>query len=339
MNCKGPNSKRQPWVFLFALVLLVCIPESGSTKELRKDNPANKPATVYWCPNRTPDQRYSSTPEPGCTPLVEQEVPSTKAGGKATEPKDPIKIQDLEKEVSQFIQRYRQFLDCCVNDIGSLEDLEELQERASHLLRSIQEAGLVNAAVPQCLRNCRGFVTSEMIGSIAQARDDMKKIKHRLKSLDQAKDKLDTLDYEAEGRERRKIRQEEEALLKEFKPRRPPDYAPTGSEIENTTLRPSVGTGIENTTLPNAFGADIGDVASPNSDQQKDLNPRSGLDTQDTSLPTRAGTALGGGNTPASNLPSSTGFEIGTPQGPTGTSTNPTRVGPSVGDSTLNERR
>jgi hypothetical protein len=166
------------------------------------------------------------------------------------------------------------------------------------------------------------------------ARDDLRKLKQRLKQLETRKEKATDLGHEAAARENRGIADEQDAISREFRSRRPPASAPTGTEIENTTLRPRVGTTIEDTTLPNAFGAEIGDVVSPGSDQRSDLNPRRGLDTQDTSLPTRAGTA-----TQDSTLPSSIGFDIGNKENPSGSSTTPSRVGPNIGDSSLNERR
>ena len=94
-------------------------------------------------------------------------------------------------------------------------------------------------------------------------------------------------------------------------------------------------------TIVAAIGADWPantSTLSPSRNVREDLHPRRGQDIEDTDLPTRFGPALGGGNTPASDLPTSTGFEIGTDQGPTGPSTNAARVGPSIGDSSLNPR-
>lgn len=335
------------------ILLILANPLAGAAKEFNPDNPLNPPAPIYWCPNRTADQQIATTPEPGCTPLMEEE--EQKAGAKDKKARDVIRIQDIQNEASKFAHRYRQFLECCANNIDSLEDVEELQEEASHILRSIQQKGIFNSTgfgigsgssglgggpdqSPKLGTFARQWTLSEIVGTVARARDDLKKLKKRLEELAEAKATVDTLDYEAAARERRRIQEEEEAILKEFRAKTPPASARTGMEISNTTLPTRIGGDIENTTLGSSFGADIGYTVSPYSDVREGLHPRRGQDIQDTSLPTRAGPALGGGNTPPSDLPISTGFEIGTSRGPTGPSTNPTRVGPAIGDSSLNSR-
>ena len=105
-------------------------------------------------------------------------------------------------------------------------------------------------------------------------------------------------------------------------------------EVEDTTLPNRFGTTIQDTTLPNAFGANIGDVASPRSDPKTGLNFRRGPDTQDTTLPNYHV----GPDTQDTTLPYSFGFEVGTKENPGGASTTPSRVGPAVGDSSLNKR-
>jgi hypothetical protein len=323
-------------------------------KEFDPNNPLNPPAPIYWCPNRTADQRIATVPESGCSPLVsDKDVP--KPGAKPRPHKDPIKIHEIQNEASRFAQKYRSFLDCCAGTIDALEDIDDLEDQADHILRSVQQKGVFNSAgfgigsgpggtgggpgqSPKLGTFARQWTLSEIVGTVARARDDLRTLKKRLEQLGDAKDRLETLDYETAGRERRRISEEEAAIAKEFRGKKPPVSARTGMEIEQTTLPTRIGGDIESTTLGNSFGADIGRTVSPYSDVREDLRPRRGQDIQDTDLPHRFGPALGGGNTPPSNLPTSTGFEIGTPQGPTGTSTNPMRVGPSIGDSTLNER-
>jgi hypothetical protein len=326
----------------------------GEAKEFDPNNPLNPPAPIYWCPNRTADQQIATVAEPGCNPLVsDKEEP--KAGAKPRPTKDPIKIHEIQNEASRFAQKYRAFLDCCTTSLDALDDLDALEDHANHILRSVQQKGVFNSAgfgvgsgpggtgggpgqSPKLGTFARQWTLSEIVGTVARARDDLHTLKGRLEKLGEAKDRLETLDFETAGRERRRIQEEESAIAKEFRGRKPPVSARTGMEIEQTTLPTRIGGEIESTTLGNSFGADIGRTVSPYSDVREDLRPRRGPDIQDTDLPNRFGPALGGGNTPPSNLPTSTGFEIGTPQGPTGTSTNPTRVGPSIGDSTLNER-
>jgi hypothetical protein len=344
---------------IFLVLSLAIAPTVTWTKEFDPNNPLNPPAPVYWCPDRTADRQITVTPEPGCTPLVDKEE-GQKVSGKEEKPKAPIKIVDIQNEASKFVHRYRQFLDCCANKIESIEDVEDLHEQASHILKSVQQKGIYNSAgfgigdnslgagneglgggpgkSPKLGTFARQYTLSEIVGTVAHARDDLRKLKTRLEQLAESKQKIDTLDYETAGRERRRIEEEEDAIAKEFRAKRPPSSARTGMEIQNSTLPSRIGGDIESTTLGSSFGADIGSTVSPYSHVTEDLHPRRGQNIQDTNLPTRSGPTLGGGNTPASDLPTSTGFEIGTTQGPTGPSTNPARVGPWIGDSSLNNR-
>lgn len=347
------------------LLSLVMAPADSWSKEFDPNNPLNPPAPIYWCPERTADKLITTTPDPGCSPLVDPED-DKKAGRKEEEAKDPIKILEIQNEASKFVQRYRQFLDCCANRVDSIEDIEELHETASHILKSVQQKGIYNSTgfgkgdgastagpgdgtgsggllggagkSPKLGTFARQYTLSAIVGTVARARDDLHKLKTRLEQLAESKQKVDRLDYETAGRERRRIEEEEDAIANEFRAKQPPASARTGMEIQNTTIPTRIGGDIESTTLGSSFGADINRTVSPYSDVREDLHPRRGQNIEDTNLPTRSGPALGGGNTPPSDLPTSTGFEIGTTQGPTGPSTNPARVGPSIGDSTLNNR-
>ena len=322
-----------PWTLALAMLALAN-PAATDATELRSNNPLNPPGPIYWCPKRTPDQQYSTTRAPGCTPLVseadKQRAAEREKEGKL-QAKTPIKIQNIQTEISKFVRQYRRFLDCCASDPASLDEVDQLQDQAFELLKAIQETGLLNMGAGT---NQRQFTTSELIRPVVQANQDLHKLRMRLEHLGESKDTLETLEFEEAGRERRRIQQEEKALTKEFRPVRPPESARTGMEVEDTTLPNRFGTTIQDTTLPNSYGADIGDVASPNSNQQLDLKPRRGLDTQDTTLPNyRVGP-----ETQDTTLPNSFGFDLGGKENPEGSSTTPSRVGPAVGDSSLNKR-
>jgi len=256
-------------------------------------------SALYWCPQRTPDQQYSAAPGPGCTPLAEK--PDKPLESTRT-PQKEIRVENLQTEISNFLRDYRQFIDCCSTDIDSLKDLKELEERANQLLLTAQTV-LFSEQM-----KLRGFTLREIIPPVAQARDNLKTLKSRLEAIEKAQEKVDELGYEAAGRERRRIRDEEEAIKKEFRPTLPPESARTGTEIGDTTLPNRPGTLSQDTTVPNVTGTDFGSTTSPSS---------TGTDVG-TTPPT--GTDIG--QTPP------TGFEIGT----TG------RVGPAVGDSDLNKR-
>jgi len=298
---------------------------------------SNKPGAVYYCPDKTPDQRISGRPAPGCVPLVDKAEEAAKAEkreaarkkGRDVQEPPPIRIENLERDISSFLGDYRKFLGCCVNTPDSLDSVEELEDRASALLSGIQDKGLANMQTNQ-----RGMTLSQLIPPVAQAKLDLGTLRKKLVSLEKAKDKLDDLDFETAGRERRRIQQEEDALSKDFRPTLPPESARTGTGISETTVPNKFGETFGDTTLRPATGADIGTVVSPGSDQERSIRPRMGLDTQDSTLTPRHGV-----ENQDTTLPSSIGFEGGTSQGPTGDSSTPSRAGPSIGDSNLNQQR
>ena len=230
-------------------------------------------------------------------------MPDKPVEGEGTHaPKKEIKAENLQTEISNFLRDYRQFVDCCSTDIDSLKDLKELEERANHLLLTAQTV-LFSEQM-----KLRGFTLREIIPPVAQARDNLKALRSRLEAIEKAQEKVDELGYEAAARERRRIRDQEEAIKREFRPTLPPESARTGTEIEDTTLPNRPGTLSQDTTVPNVTGTDFGNTTSRSS---------TGTDVG-TTPPT--GTDIG--QTPP------TGFEIGT----TG------RAGPAIGDSSLNKR-
>lgn len=301
------------------------------------DAQGSKPAAVYYCPNKTPDQRISATPAPGCVPLVDKAEEAARAEkreqarkkGLDIPERPPVPIENLEREISSFLGDYRKFVGCCVNEPDSLDTVEDLEDRAFALLRNIQDKGLANMQTSQ-----RGMTLGQLIPPVAQAKLDLGRLRQKLESLDRAKEKLDDLDYETAARERRRIQQEEEALTREFRPTLPPESARTGTGIGETTVPSKFGETVGDTTLRPATGADIGTVVSPGSEQERSIRPRTGLDTQESTLTPRHGA-----ENQDTTLPSSIGFEGGTSQGPTGDSSTPARAGPSIGDSSLNQQR
>src|SRR5207249_83003 len=368
MTMIGLEAKHIQWGWGLGLALLaLASPSTSGAKEFNPDSPLNPPPPIYWCPNRTTDQQIVTVPTPGCTPLVDEKEGDKKeqVGKKEKKAKDTIKIVEIQNEASKFAQRYRKFLDCCANNVESLEDIDELQEEASHILKSVQQKGIYNSAgastgtggvpgpgdgsvagsgglggipgvpgtQPKLGTFARQWTLSEIVGTVARARDDLRKLKGRLEQLGESMDKVDTLDYEAAGRERIRIEQEKESIAKEFRAKKPPESARTGMEIQETTLPARIGGDIEDTTLNKNFGADIGYTVSPYSDVREDLRPRRGTEIQDSNLPNRIGPS-----TQDTTLPYSFGFEIEKKENPTGSTTTPNRVGPAIGDSSLNSR-
>ena len=331
--------------------------EETEAKDFDPDNPLNAPAPVYWCPSKMPDQQISTKKGSGCQPLYDKEAErafqqKARAQGFDLSEREPIKIVELQNAASQFADRYRNFLSCCTTDEDATTTITDLIYEANHILKAIQQKGIFNSSgfgvgsggnglgggpgqSPKLGTFARQFTLSEIVGTVARARDDLSSLGMRLDKLNEAKQTLGSEDYEASGRERRRIQEAEDAIKREFVSKKPAASAPTGMEIQDTTLRSRIGGDIEDTKLNSAFGADIGHAVSPYSNVSESLRPRRGEDVHDSDIPHRPGTEL-----QDTAVPNSTGFEIDKFQNPDGYSTIPRRgVGPSIGDSDLNSKR
>ncbi len=341
---------------LFLIIPLLCV-EQADAKDFNPDNPLNQPAPIYWCSNKTPDQQISTKKSLGCEPLYDQQAAesfkeSARQQGFDLPDRDPIKIVELQNAASKFSDRYRTFVSCCLTDNNGPAEIIDLIDEANHILKAVQQKGIFNSAGfgvgsgpgglgggsgqgPNLGTFARQFTLSEIVGTVAHARADLFRLKGRLAELNEAQQRLSEIDYETSGRAKAQIQEDEEAIKKEFKAKRPPSSAPTGMEIQDTTLRSRIGGDIEDTKLNSHFGADIGASVSPYSNVGESLRPRRGDDVQDSLLPHRPGTDL-----QDTSMPSSTGFEIDSAQNREGTSTLPRHgVGASIGDSDLNSKR
>jgi hypothetical protein len=344
-------------ISLVTLLGLFSNSEETAAKDFNPDNPLNEPAPVYWCPSKTPDQQISTKQGSGCQPLYNQQAEvsfreSARQQGYDLPDRDPIKIVELQNAASKFSDRYRTFLSCCLTASDAPIEIVDLIDEANHILKAVQQKGIFNSTgfgtgsgvdglgggpgqSPKLGTFARQFTLSEIVGTVARARDDLSSLVTRLGKLNESKQTLGSADYEASGRERLHIQEEEDAIRREFKSKKPAASAPTGMEIQDTTLRSRIGGDIEDTKLNPNFGADINYSVSPYSTVGESLRPRRGDDVQDSNLPHRPGTDL-----QDTTIPNSTGFEIDKSQNPDGSSTIPRRgVGPSIGDSDLNSKR
>ncbi len=352
---------RHRYYLLLAGLTLLGFPSAAQAGEFRSDNPLNQPGKIYWCPNRTADKRITATPEAGCTSLYDAErdtkhvEKSESIDSSSPSTKEPLKIVDIQNEASKFTREYREFLDCCAGDWDALDRIDELLEQSNHILMSVQQKGIYNSAgfgvgsgasglgggpgqSPKLGTFARQWTLSEIVGTVALARDDLKTIRTRLQGLIARYEKLDTLDYEQRGREERRIEEEREAMTHTFRPRRPAASAPTGMDIQDTTIPTRIGGDIENSQLNRSlnpsFGADIGTTVSPYSNVNESLRPRRGESLKDSVLPDRVGA-----QTQDTSLPNAFGFEIGGSENAEGSSSVQLRgVGPSIGDSSLNDQ-
>jgi hypothetical protein len=345
---------------LFSLAVplwTVLTPGELTAKDFNPDNPLNPPAPIFWCPGKTQDQQIATKQGSGCQPLHDSRAEETfrenaRKQGHDLPDRDPIKIVELQSEASKFSDRYRNFLSCCLLSDDAPSEIIDLIDEANHILKAVQQKGIFNSTgfgvgsgntglgggagvAPKLGTFARQFTLSEIVGTVARARNDLRSVKERLDNLREAQQGVDKAEYEQSGRVRQQIEEEREAIKKEFNAKKPPSAAPTGMDIQDTTLRPKIGGDIEDTRLNANFGADIGASVSPYSNVGESLRPRRGDAIHDSQLPHRPGTDL-----QDTTIDSSTGFEVDNVQNRDGSSTIPRRgVGPSIGDSNLNSNR
>lgn len=354
------HSPSQHTALLFSLAVLLwtfLTPGKLMAKDFNPDNPLNPPAPIFWCPGKTQDQQIATKQRSGCQPLHDPQAEESfrknaRNQGHDLPDRDPITIVELQSEASKFSDRYRNFLSCCVLSEDAPTEIIDLIDEANHILKAVQQKGIFNSTgfgvgsgntglgggagvAPKLGTFARQFTLSEIVGTVARARNDLLSLKERLDTLRETQQGVDKTEYEQSGRMRQQIESEREAIKKEFNAKKPPSAAPTGMDIQDTTLRPKIGGDIEDTKLNANFGADIGASVSPYSNVGESLRPRRGEDIHDSQLPHRPGIDL-----QDTTIDSSTGFEVDNAQNRDGSSTIPRRgVGPSIGDSNLNSNR
>jgi hypothetical protein len=166
--------------------------------------------------------------------------------------------REFERDVVQFLERYRQFLGCCAANLDSIPEVKALEGQASALLAQAQ------TGVASELKKIRGFTIHEFVAPVERVRDDLRAIKKRLEQIQKLQDKLEAqdLDFFTFWTERRKIRDALAALPLEFLPPKRQVGQPTGMEIGVTPpMGPEIGTiaptGPEVGTVP-PTGQEIG---------------------------------------------------------------------------------
>ncbi len=267
---------------LMGTVILTC---SGATIAT-----ALAASPLYWCPDRKADQQYSAVKGPGCVPLVEKKKTETteqtgEPAASGQQPRD-FKIENLQREVSTFLSRYRLFLACCKTDPDELQQIEELGNDVGELLAATQ-VNLSNYALA-----ARGIMLRELITPVAKARADLKILRARLEQIGESSGRLGQVNAEEAEREIRKIQELEESIDRDIRAPQLPGSAKTGADIG---AAPAVGPNIGKTPRAGSAigsegrtGQEIG--VSPKSSRDIGTSGPSGFDIGATG---RAGPAIG----------------------------------------------
>jgi hypothetical protein len=207
---------------------------------------------LYWCPDQKSDRQYSAEQGPGCVPLVEKKETLATEQGEETptgdKPPRDFKIENLQGDVSTFLNKYRDFLNCCKTDLKELQQVEELGNEVGDLLTSTQ-ANISNHSMAS-----RGIMLREMIPTVSKARADLKKLRATLERISTSTGARDSGDFEASGREAHAIREMEESIEKDIRAPKLSTGPKTGVSIGTA---PSAGPSIGKTPKTgNTIGAE-----------------------------------------------------------------------------------
>jgi len=212
--------------------------------------PAASP--LYWCPDQKADRQYSATQGPGCVPIVDKE--DTKPRGveegarKGEKPLHDFKVENLQSDVSAFLNKYRSFLDCCKTDVSELQQIEEMGDEVADLLKFTQ-ANLSNHSMAS-----RGIMLREMIPTVAKARADLKKLRATLERINTSTNARESASFENSGRETQAIREMEESIERDIHAPKLSTGPRTGASIGTA---PAAGPSIGKTPKTgNAIGAE-----------------------------------------------------------------------------------
>ncbi|HEY6084605.1 MAG TPA: hypothetical protein VIU63_04380 [Nitrospira sp.] len=304
LNCLSPVSAS------FTILSAVCL-------NLLLTTPSHAASPIYWCPDRKGDQQYAGKLEQGCMPLVEKNGANAQTGElPADKPPRDYNVEHLQSDVSAFLKKYRQFLECCKTDISELEQVEELGDEVGELLSSTQ-AQISNYSLVS-----RGVMLREMIPTVAKARADLKRLRARLERLSESSRRKGAADFEEAGREARVMREIEDSIERDIRVPPLPGGPKTGAAIGAT---PAVGPGIGKSPTT---GTAIGNEGKTG--QEIGMSPRNSSDIGGSG-PT--GFAIGGTGRAGPSIGEST-FNSDSSSN-VGSSLQRSTVGSSISDSTV----
>ena len=201
---------------------------------------ASAASPLYWCPDQKSDRQYSAEQGPGCVPLVEkkeaqiaEQEGETSTGNK---PSHDFKIENLQADVSTFLGKYRQFLDCCKTDLNELQQIEAMGNEVGDLLKSTQ-TNMSNHSMAS-----RGIMLHEIIPTVSKARADLKKLRATLERIGNSTNARNSRGFEASGREANAIREMEESIERDIQAPKLSTGPKTGTSIGNAPAAgPSIG--------------------------------------------------------------------------------------------------
>lgn len=288
-------------------------------------SPAETAPLLEFCEHSSADQQLrASKGTAGCVPLVEKKDPSASDSRTAPESTRQLKIDNLQQEVTSFLQKYNQFLECCRTDLAELQSVEELGNDVNELL-SMAQSGLFSEHM-----KLRGWTIAELLPPVAKARADLKRLHAKLEAIGNARNQLGQLDYESAAKESRRIQELEDSIQKDFQARSLPAGPKTGTGIgASSTVGTSIGKTPKSGTDIGAGGSQAADIgATPRSGANIGASGPTGFDIGATG---RAGADIG--ESRLNSDQSAVGSSL--QQSTVGSSIGDTTVGSSLGQSTI----
>lgn len=285
---------------------------------------------LEFCENRTPDQQLgaakgdSSAGSPGkCIPLVEKREQALHDEG-TRENARQLKVENLQAEVTGFLQKYNQFLECCKTDLAELQTVEELGDEVGELL-ALAQTGLFSEHM-----KLRGWTLRELLPPVVKARADLRTLREKIEHVATSREKLGELGYEESAKEAARLHEIEDSIQKDIRSPSLPTGPKTGTGIGASS---SVGSAIGKTPRT---GSQIGAEGAVGADFGS--NPKAGRDIGATG-PTgfeigatgRAGADIG--ESRLNSDQSAVGSSL--QQSTVGSSISDTTVGSSLGQSTI----
>ena len=188
---------------------------------------------LEYCENRTSDQQLGAgkrnspmSSKDNCIPFIEKREASSNNAQVTREQPRAIKIENIQDEVTTFLQKYNRFLECCKTDLAELEAIEELGDEVGALLAAAQD-GLFSEHM-----KIRGWTVSKLIPPVAKARIQLKALHAKLEHIVKTQKQLGELDSQDVSRETIRLRELEESIGRDFTPSSLPTGPKKGQALE-----------------------------------------------------------------------------------------------------------
>ena len=249
---QAENDRMRPLKTAKALCLTVFLGGAALMGNDITATTASAASLLYWCPDQQGDRQYSAKQGLGCMPIVEKEGVKTTEQEAGTPTKNTplydFKVENLQNDVSSFLNKYRNFLDCCKTDLSELQQIEEMGDEVGDLLKSTQ-TNMSNHSMAS-----RGIMLREMIPTVAKARADLKKLRATLERIGTSTRAHDSGSLENSAQEMRAIREMEESIERDIRAPELSTGPKTGTSIGTA---PAAGPNIGKTPKTgNAIGAE-----------------------------------------------------------------------------------